>query len=128
MASYTAQVMLVNPGHYSNGAMYCTGDVVAVYELVKEKPNPNGRLGFVHVHNVPESINLSRLTKELSRPKTIGATNQSELSKRRAWSIELGDLSIIEKEVNIEWADAINLFTRKFDGKSGAEYYAELST
>ena len=127
MASYTAQVMLVNPEHYSNGVIYCSGDIVAVYDLVTEKPNPNGRLGFVHVRNVPESIQLSRLTQELSRPETIGATNQSELSKRRAWSIKLDGLSMIEKEINIEWADAINLFTRKFDGKSGAEYYAELN-
>ena len=127
MASYTAQVMLVNPVHHSSGVMYCLGDIVSVYDLITEKPSLNGRLGFVHVHNVPESINLSRLTQELSRPETIETTNKSELSKRRAWSIELGGLSIIEKEINIEWAGAVNLFTRKFDGKSGAEYYAELN-
>tara|TARA_R110000822_G_scaffold91912_2_gene211728 strand:+ start:779 stop:1165 length:387 start_codon:yes stop_codon:yes gene_type:complete len=127
MASYTVQVMLVNPQHHSISAMYCSGDIVSVYDLVTEKPNPSGRLGFVHVHNVPESIQLSKLKSELSRPELFAATNQPELSKRRAWSVNLDGLSMIEKEINIEWGIAVNLFTRKFDGKSGAEFYAELN-
>tara|TARA_R110002051_G_scaffold314032_2_gene390628 strand:+ start:30 stop:416 length:387 start_codon:yes stop_codon:yes gene_type:complete len=127
MPSYTAQVILANPIHTSKTAMYHYGDIVAAYELVTEKPNPNGRLGFVHVHNVPDAINLSRLTEELSRPEILSVTENQELSKKRAWMIKLDTLSIINKETNIDWSEAINLFTRKFDGKTGAEYYAELN-
>lgn len=127
MASYTTQVILSDPNYASSTPQYAKGDVVSVYELAAEKPNPNGRLGFVHVHNVPDEINLLRLTEELSRPEISSVTKSAEASNKRAWMIKLDTLSILDNEVNIEWGEAISLFTRKFDGKSGAEYYAELN-
>lgn len=129
MPSYTVQVMLVNPTHDSNSVTYCVGDVVAVYNLVTEKPNPDGRLGFVHVHNVPEKVDFLTLSQELSRPEMIAATNQPEILKRRAWAVNMESFEglVDEKEVNINWSDAVNVFYRKSDGKTGGEYYAELS-
>ena len=131
MPSYTAQVILSEPTHSPAKAKYEAGDVVCIYNLITEKPNNKGRLCFIHVHNVPEIINLNLLTTEISRPELNNTTLTGELSKRRAWMVDitkLTDYKILtdNKEININWDDIVNLFIRKFDGVTGGQYYTGL--
>ena len=131
MASYTAQVILSDPNYDSDTPQYAKGDIVSVYPLITEKPSTNGKLAFIHVHNVPDNINLENLCNELSRPEISNATVDVEVSKTRAWMINLNalddyDLLVSDREVSIEWAVAVSAFIRKFDGMTGGEYYAGL--
>ena len=130
MPSYTAQLILSEPTHESSTAKYKTGDIVAIYDLITEKPNPNGRLCFVHVNNVPDEINLANLGAELSRPE-YSSTEDDEIINRRAWMVRLNELVdyqllIDTNEISIDWSVAVNAFIRKFDGMTGGEYYAGL--
>lgn len=127
MTSYTVQIVLLNPTHESGSAMYCLGDVVATYELITEKPNAKGRLGFIHIHNVPDGIDLTKL-EELTRPEVLSLTLNPELSKKRAWMFITNDYPEIltKKHIDIDWSVAANLFTRKFDSKTLSQYCNEL--
>lgn len=131
MASYTAQLILSEPTHNSKTAMYSKGDIVAIYELINEAPNPDGRLCFVHVDNVPNDIDFINLGVELSRPEYNNVTATPELTNRRAWMVKLDELTDYQKlldtkVINIDWSIAVNAFIRKFDGMTGGEYYAGL--
>ena len=132
MPSYTAQLILSEPTHASKTAMYKSGDIVAIYELINEAPNPAGRLCFIHVHNVPDDINLINLGLELSRPELSTATDKPELINKRAWMVKLDELTdyqelIDSKAINLDWSISVNAFIRKFDGMTGGEYYAGLN-
>lgn len=132
MASYTAQLILSEPTHESSTAMYKNGDIVAIYELINEAPNPNGRLCFVHVDNVPDDIDFINLGVELSRPEYNSVTATNEIVNKRAWMVKLDELVdyqllLDSKVINVDWSIAVNAFVRKFDGMTGGEYYAGLN-
>ena len=132
MPSYTAQAILSEPTHTSLTEMYKAGDIVNVYELITEKPNINGRMCFIHVHEVPDNINLKSLRLELSRPELALEASDPEITKRRAWMIKLDELmeyKVLEsdKQVHIGWSTAAELFVRKSDGITGGEYYLGLN-
>lgn len=129
--SYTAQLILSEPTHESSSVKYKTGDIVDIYALITEKPNPHGRLCFVHVNNVPDEINLVNLGVELSRPEYNNTTANQALISRRAWMVKVDELEDYQllldtKEINIDWSIAVSAFIRKSDGITGGEYYAGL--
>lgn len=131
MASYTAQAIIKEQNYTSYTAMYEVGDIVAIYDRITDKPTSKGNLCFVHVTGVPENINLKNLGSELSRPEFIGGTSEQEISKKRAWSVNILGLDeysnlLQTKEIIISWPVALAVFTRKIDGVSGGEYYKGL--
>lgn len=80
-------------------ARYRRGDIVGVY-LTSDvgAPSLNGRLGFVHITGVPDSINISKIKNRLlgeiidrvtvSDPDIPGGTVDTvDLIRRRAWRI-----------------------------------------
>ena len=131
MASYTSQLILIEPDYKTSKVKYQFGDIVAIYDKINDKPNPNGRLCFIHVENVPDEINFVNLGSELSRPEYNAVTKDAELLNRRAWMVKLNELEdyqllIDTKEISIDWSIAVNAFIRKSDGITGGEYYAGL--
>lgn len=131
MASYTAQVILTDSNYNSPSPQYSLGDVVSVHERITEKASTTGRLGFIHVNNVPDSINFKRLTSELSRPELSSVTIGDEIISKRIWKLDIESLDgygilIASNELTVEWSDVLNKFIRKHDGKTGGEYYKEL--
>lgn len=131
MASYTVQVILTDSNYNSPSPQYSLGDVVSVHERIADKASTTGRLAFVHVNNVPGSINFKRLTSELSRPELSSVTIGDEIISKRIWKLDIESLDgygilIASNELTVEWSDVLNKFIRKYDGKTGGEYYKEL--
>ena len=132
MPSYTAQLILSEPTHASPAAMYKNGDIVAIYDLINEKPNPNGRLCFLHVLNTPDNMTTENLKSELARYVRNSASLDKEITQKSAWSVDFKQLDINEltekKELTIDWSLARDCFIRKFDSKTGGQFYDEKFT
>lgn len=131
MASYTVQVILTDSNYNSPSPQYSLGDVVSVHERIADKASITSRLGFIHVNNVPGSINFKRLASELSRPELSSVTIGDEIISKRIWKLDIESLDghgilIASNELTVEWSDVLNKFIRKYDGKTGGEYYKEL--
>ena len=72
---------------------YYAGDVVDVYALIKDAPNPIGRLAFAHVTGVPDSVPFDELREVLT---TIFSYEDLPASQRlkRLWKLDLSALTM----------------------------------
>lgn len=128
MKSYTAQVVINAPTHKSKTPTNKAGDIIAIYDLVSEAPNPNGRLGFIHVINIPDRIRLKNLGEELSRAVSSSEEVDKRTTAKRAWKVDLNQMAVTNNQATITWEQARLYFIRKYDGLTGGEFYDGLNT
>lgn len=126
MNSYTAQVVITPPTHTSKTPLNQAGDIVAIHDFITEAPNPTGRLGFVHVVGVPESVRLKNLGEELSRAVSTSPELERRTTVKRAWKVDLDQVVVKNNQVTITWEQARDVFIRKFDNLTGGEFYDRL--
>lgn len=119
----TAQVVINEPLHLSKTPTNKAGDIIAIHDFINEAPNPNGRLGFVHVTNIPETVLLKNLGDELSRAVSSNAEVEKRTIEKRAWKVDLNQITVIGNQATITWEQARSLFIRKYDGLTGGEFY-----
>jgi len=127
MKSYTAQVVINEPLHLSKTPTNKAGDIIAIYDLVSEAPNPNGRLGFIHVINIPDRIRLENLGEELSRAVSSNVEIEKRTTLKRAWKVDLNQITVTNNQATITWDEARLCFIRKHDGLTGGEFYDGLN-
>lgn len=127
MKSYTAQVVINEPLHLSKTPTNKVGDIIAIYDLVSEAPNPNGRLGFIHVINIPDRIRLKNLGEELSRAVSSSEEVDKRTTAKRAWKVDLNQMAVTNNQATITWEQARLYFIRKYDGLTGGEFYDGLN-
>lgn len=119
----TAQVVINEPLHLSKTPTNKAGDIIAIHDFITEAPNPNGRLGFVHVTDIPENVLLKNLGDELSRAVSSNAEVEKRTTAKRAWKVDLNQITVTNNQATITWDEARLYFVRKYDGLTGGEFY-----
>lgn len=127
MKSYTAQVVINAPTHKSKTPTNKAGDIIAIYDLITIAPDLKGRLGFIHVINIPDRIRLKNLGEELSRAVSANAEIEKRTTVKRAWKVDLNQITVTNNQATITWEQARLYFIRKYDGLTGGEFYDGLN-
>ena len=125
----TLQVMIEPPTHdlsydaAKNAARNRRGDVIGVYLTsdVTEPPNPNGRLGFIHITGVPDVLSFDRIRERLTSafhdPLLV---TEKVMWRKRKWRIRASVIPagarntlLTTKELTVTWLQAKPYLRRK---------------
>ena len=128
----TLQIILEAPRHEiadekKRARRNVVGDLVNVYSTKDVgKPNLLGRLGFLHVTNVPEEFSLEKLKDKLLRPVFVGSeiifseVAQEEVVRKKSCRVAIRELPVENREelfrrceTTISWGLAKPLIRQK---------------
>tara|TARA_R110000772_G_C13255967_1_gene434941 strand:+ start:42 stop:425 length:384 start_codon:yes stop_codon:yes gene_type:complete len=119
--SYTVQIVIDKPTHYSKNIKCSVGDIVGIYSLISEKPAINRRLAFAHIHDVPIDVDFQALLSECVRIET---DDLDVFISKSAWWADLSKIPMgAEKICDMAWVEAKNHFKRKSDSITIGDYY-----
>lgn len=109
-----------HPDPEHNAAMERPGDIIAVYDssTIKEPPNPNTRLGFVHITNAP-NVALEKAKRLMGRVVEFSGGGMV-IRRKRKWRIPPSVLPTAVKqalktnrEVTVDWSQVKPFIRRK---------------